>query len=609
MATKNNIGDEDFTNIVSTCKALVEKHAQRNDLFDDVEAAYFMQDSDLPTGSHIKETISPDGRNAVQSAVRLISAADPVWDVPDEYNTKDIKGVSSEIERLANSIWYAAGMVRKKPVHYDVVLSAILYGEVHMLVSLVKDMAELATNPGTKKRYQRLETISPVIFTVSNPKTGFPEFDDTGLIAFHSKNMRTVAQLRQEFGEDVETLLEGRKFTDKLEFNTYWDDTYKALWLTEFAEEPLVAIEHGLDYMPISATIVEGGEIFVEDDQDTRQPFLYTLLKSGFLKRLSLAYTSMYTSMFSVASNPTLVYRRNNPEKDLFIDYSTPGGIAYIDINESIDPMVKNAVDESILKGLEIAETKLTESTLYKQVVGEPMGANAPFSMVALLHQAGRLPLIPYQRMANVAISEAMSIGLNLLRGAKGVKKVSAMGKEGQTEFDIKKLPQVYQLLGFLDINLPQDERQNVVMATQATFGETPLVSREYARKNWLKIKQPDMEQEIVWAEKMADAKVNNKVQEILMQAQLAMQQQMQAGAGTAQGEQGMFPQGPQTGNPMEGLGAEGLAGLEDMANPSARPGVPGQPALFTGNPNEANPIAPNIAGEEPGDLNMRGMA
>jgi hypothetical protein len=576
----SKVSEDVQSEIMEKAKALEEKYQTRNLLFGEMEDVYFMKGTDLPDGDHVRETIAPDGRNAIQTALRLITATDPQWDVPDEYNTLDVKAVASNIENLCASIWYAAGATRRKPIHYSATLSALLYSEIHIMVALTKDLHDTAL-PEHQARYKRLMEITPLIFTVANPKTGFPEYDDTGLIAYNSKLDKTVAQLRSEFGESVETLLEGRKFTDKLVLNTYWDSLYKMIWLEEYPDEPLMAVEHGLDYIPISATLVEGDEFFVEDDQDTRQPFLYALHKSGFLNRLSLAYTSMYTSMFSVAANPTFIYMRNHPEKELLVDYSYPGGVAYLDPGERLEPMVKNAVDPSIIEGLRIAEEKLAESTVYKTIGGEPIGANSPFSMVALLHQAGRLPLIPYQRMTNIAIADSMKIGLSLLKSSGG-NKISAMGEEGKSEFNLKELPESYQLTAYLDINLPQDEAQNVQMATQATFGEKPLVSKEYARKRWFKIKQPDQEQEKIWAEELADAKNMIEVQNELMQAQ-----QEAMGGGMA--------------GPLGGGQAPAEA-LDVGANTNG--GVRATPV--DGNPNTPNINSPAVTGMLPGEESLK---
>jgi hypothetical protein len=77
-----------------------------------------------------------------------------------------------------------------------------------------------------------------------------------------------------------------------------------------------------------------------------------------------------------------------------------------------------------------------------------------------------------------------------------------------------KDIPETYELKCELDISMPTDERQNVVMATQATFGNNPLVPMKYARERWLKVTNPDEMQEEIWAEQIANLQVQSKLQQ-----------------------------------------------------------------------------------------------
>jgi hypothetical protein len=126
--------------------------------------------------------------------------------------------------------------------------------------------------------------------------------------------------------------------------------------------------------------------------------------------------TVLYSTVFAIGSNPMFLYKSNTPEKTLDIDWNNPGGVARIDRDEDLTSLTRNVIDPSVMDALTIAQEKITESTIYKQTLGEPLGANAPYSMVSLLSQSGRLPLVPYQRMASFAIGEAMRVGLDMYR-------------------------------------------------------------------------------------------------------------------------------------------------------------------------------------------------
>lgn len=546
--SKNITDIEIFQGVQEHATAMKGALSNRNTAFDEYEKMYLLEDDDLPAGSHIKKTLSPDPRNALMGAIRLLTATEPVWAVPRELNTPETFRVSTDIEKVASAIWWASSRVAKKPLHFDPVLSALLYGEIHMKATLTNDIVDKAETPAAKNRAGRVKQMTPVLIETMNPRNGFPEFDSLGLSAFYSEYQMKVSEVRAIWGEDASAQLGTKKRYEIVTYCEYWDDTYHYVWLLEDAANPILAVEHGLDEIPIIAQICEGSELFAGSQQESRQPFLYTMRKSGIWNRQNLELTSIYTNVHAIVSNPSFVYKRNADSKTINgqMDFSIPGGITYIDLNESIEPMRKEAIDPAILKALEIAEQKGIESTIYKQTLGEPLGANAPFSMVSLLSQSGRLPLIPYQRAASFAFSDIMKMAMRMMKGVGG--KISAVGNKGIIEYYAKDIPEVFELTCNLDISMPTDERQNVVMATQATFGTNPVVSMKYAREKILKITNPDEMQEEIWAEQLAAAEI---------QMQILQKQQ------------------PAQGMPPGEAGAQ-MAGAENTSTPGM--GVPGVP-------------------------------
>ena len=387
--------------------------------------------------------------------------------------------------------------------------------------------------------------------------------------------------------------MEDRKDYDEVEINEYWNNMYHAVWLTEYADEPIIASEHGLPFIPIVAQITEGSDLFVGEGQDTRQPFLYTLYKSNIWKRRNLSLTILYSMMNAIGTNPLFVYKRKNPEKHLDVDWSRPGGVIEIDSDEEFGSLAKQVIDDSILQGLDVADKMIEESTMFKQTLGAPLGANAPFSMVSLLSQAGRLPLVPYQRLTNFAISDAMKMAFEMVRLEGGNKEI--LGEEGMETLNAKDIPEIFEIFANLDISMPQDERQQVIMATQATFGEDPLVSKKYARERWLKIGQSDEMQEEVWGERFGNQQANMtfmQQQMILAQQQQMVEQQMQMQAqqqammpqqgGQMPGQQPMMPgqpqmqpQMPQPPMPGQQMPGEMQGMMNQLGNMSAQPGIP----------------------------------
>jgi predicted P-loop ATPase len=142
-----------------------------------------------------------------------------------------------------------------------------------------------------------------------------------------------------------------------------------------------------------------------------------------------------------------------------------------------------------------------------------------------------------------------------------------------------KDIPLRVDIRASLDITMPQDERQSVQTATQATSGDRPLMSLRAARERFLNIGQSDDMTKETWEEKLSE-----------IQLQMQFQQQMQAlqGQGQPQPGQTQTPM-PQQGQPTDSVPPELL---QQMQQQGAQPGLPlTEPMQPQGQPPEGMPV------------------
>jgi hypothetical protein len=593
----------DFASIQARSKRLEESQSQRNAMFQEMEDMYLLKADDLPTEDWIKETLSPDPRNSLLGATRLLCAADPTFSVPANSNVTAVKKTSSKIERFCAAVHSAICELSGRPYHYDASLSGLLYGELVLTVTLTSDLVANATSPAAKQQAEDASAKTPFLIDVINPTMCYPEYGPLGLRRFFSKQELIVGDVRDRWGEDQ---LQGREDDEKVNYCDYWDLTTHCTWV-ESEDVPLLQpTEHKLPFIPVVCAITEGSMLFYREGQQQRQPFLYTDWRSGLWNRKNLALTLMYSLSFAIGANPLWLYRRNNPAKTApEVDFSTPGHRVIIDTGEDYMPLARQIIDPSISAGLEIAERKSEESTIYRQTLGEPLGSNAPFSMVALLSQAGRLPLTSYQRMISWAIGKAFKIGLVMSKTISG-GKLKAQGSKGLTELTAADIPDQFNLEAKLDISMPQDDRQMVAVAMQATQGQKPLVSKRYARETWLKIGQSDdMDYEIAeenFLDQVGLVKAQMQVQQLVAQLQQANQQQQQMPAGAPNVAGPAEQAGPMPGQPMPPDLAQQMQG--NLQSTGAEMGLPGMPA---GAPMEPGQPGGNFMPGGPGQ-GMEGM-
>lgn len=553
---------KEFKDIQSYTDEIIAGYAERDALYIDIEDAYLLNEVDMPQKDWVKISMSPDARNKTLGAVRLLTAAEPKWTAPRDKNKDTLEEeIASDLEKAAAMMWTAAGRIKKTPLHYSAALSALLYGEIDIAIISVNELIKAETNPAKKNRLKKIAKKTPIIWEVLSPKVCYPVYDTFGLAAHVVYREMKIIDVENRIGPAAVDQLQGKNKTDVVDFYEYWDETYHVVWLGG-ESEPLLMDEHKLPMIPIASAIVEGGDLF--EDEYKWQPFLYTTVKSKTHARSSLIMTLMYSNAFATGANPVLVYETDDIDKPLTVDYDTPGGVLKIKRGESLTPLKREAIDQSMKELYQIAQQKSEESTLYSQTLGEPLGGNAPYSMVALLSQSGRLPLIPYQRMISSAITDAMMNGLDILR-TQGHRKFKVGTQETGIDLDLSIVPEDIELNAALDIEMPQDEFQQARIAMEVV--KNGLLSIERARERYLNIGQSDNETRQIYKEKYVDFLANlefqRKAQEAQMQQQMQQQQMMQ-------GQQGqmMPPQGPPQGMPPEMMG---------QMPPQMPPGMEGQ--------------------------------
>lgn len=511
----NKVDDAIYSEARSHAQELEQVYGARDTLFERYERMYLLDWQDKPNVDGVRVTISPDPRNKVLGAKRLLIATDPVFSVPA---SDDIDN-SDDIEQAATRLWVQAGRAARMPVHYMAVESALLYGEVHIAITSTADMVERAAK-GSKARMERLAAMTPYLFSIWNPRYGYPEFDIAGLRGYYRKVDVKVSELAGRFGEAVQPIVESHQLTDEVELSIWYDDVNWAVWVNT---QPIIAEPHELPFIPVSVTIT-GGSMLFEKPEQQRQPLLYTVEKSSMWERENLALTTLYTNLYNIAINPTFLHTAppGNPTKVLSPDFSKQGGVIDLEAGERLEPMVtKGILDPSFQQALQIAEQKLTESTIYSQALGEPLTGSPAFSTVALLSQSGRLPLIETQKLVGEAIADTMEKALLWYRSGKPCKALQIKPSD---------IPEYLQLDVQLDVDLPQDKLQMANIAGMLTRADNPLTTKEWARENILNIGQSTKMEEDILAEKMFEALAQQYLNQALAQQYLMKRlQQAQA--------------------------------------------------------------------------------
>lgn len=578
----------------------------RNDIFDDVEEIYFMDDPETEASAdrfdQVKLTLSPDGKNQLQGGVRLLTAADPVIALPDEFNVEIGKDVGSTLENYAKKMWGASGKFSGTPIHFDAVLSGMLYSDVDVEIISTQKLVDVHTGTGAKAKLARAKRAlsrTPIIFAARNPRDCYPVYDRLGLSEHYRERTVTAKWIRDNYGDSA--ISGNYKDKTKLKLCEYWNLEVHFIWIKEKTNSPIIQGDHKMEVIPIATTIAEGSTALWDDPEKQRNPFLYTLIKSGLWKRQNLALTVIYTMMYAIGANPMFIYKRNTPGKTMEISSDTPGRTIYLDEGEDFQSLLKQVIDPSLLTGLDIADNKATESTLFKQALGAPVGANSAYSMVALLSQAGRLPLVSPQRKISWLIADAVEKGFAIMRGQSGNQRVSFMGVPLMVAAG--QIPEDLEVLAELRISMPQDEVQAAQMAMALTQGDNPVLPLEWVHKHLFNEEDSGALRRQQWREKAGNMRFNEYQEQQRLKLLMLTQQiaAIQAGQGQISPNAGFEAGG--TISPEEQFMGGGGGNLQELQGPPEGP--TGRPSLGAGEQGASLTGPMNMPGPPMGEPNV----
>lgn len=526
----------EFKEIKQLAQETKNSFAHRNQINAEMEKLYWMQWDDegkvaRAVGDIVKITRSPRAANALDGMIRLLCASDPIFSVPNEHNTEITKVVSEKLEKFVTAMFTASGKVTGKPLHYEIVRSAVTFDEIHLQIQSTQELYKASIGTERERAAEHIAQRTPFIFKARHPSEGYPIYDELGLRYFYSSRKLRHIDITEAFGDkgkEVIRRLSGGKDTPFREATLHdvYDRVNRCVWVEGGGEEPLFHDKHGYPFIPIVATTIEGSDLFTEKEKQ-RHPALYNLYQSGIMERQNLFLTVLYTLLFSIGGSPMWVNYLHNPANPPVVDTSVIGGQINMRVGERREPMAKQVIDPALMGGWEIAQNLEMESTIYRQTLGEPLGANAPYSMVALLSQSGRLPLLMAQRMAGFAIGKAAEIALLIAKDEKAKPEVRSGGI--YAVITGKEIPKYFEIEAKLDIAMPQDLLNNVNAAVMATQGDRPLMTVAHAQEKFLQIGQPEEMQRAIWTENLVNLFYKDFTNR-MMQAQAQAAQAAQAG-------------------------------------------------------------------------------
>jgi hypothetical protein len=516
----------DFDKLETECNRRVNRHRERNIMFDAMKKMVFMQWDGQPGAPHIKATMSPDPYNTIMGICRLLISTDPrITVTPDSIDSTD-EEAADHLEKALKNLWGRVNKKRRWPVHYDAVMAASMFSEVCLQIGRTQDTVDMLEGRPEATLMKRYAQQVPYTIDVLDPATVYPEYGAFGLRSILRRYVRPMWQIREFWGNKADP--PGKPAIDPnttVEFNDYWDAENRVVWVK--GSDPFVNEEHGLPFIPFVSAIVTGSGMF-QEPVEQRLPLLYPLWKGEWWHRQNLSYTLLYTTM-TILGNGSWVSKTENGS-GVTLDLTQPTQQVPLKLGESIEPLGLQLLPNEITVAMDLASAKMAESSLPRVVFGESPSKTMSYSSLNLLSQGGRLPLVPIERQVGSALAEAFEIILKWVSYAKDdINLWSADKTPDLLAAEIN--PDHLEVSVTLKADIPQDKLSlaNVVsMLMGAKAGDgMPIISRRQASE-LLGNDQPDDELEQIVSEKLIGLYINAKITEKMTELQPQPEQQAQ---------------------------------------------------------------------------------
>lgn len=439
---------------------------------------YFMTNIEKPKNSGVdsndwKLTPSPAGRNSVIGMHRLLNTSDITIKIGDDVREAD------EIEEGLKTILRVSGEGGIGRVESDAALSAVLYGAVTVYAESIDDLLTIKSLPEYKRKHlEKKRKRSPFLLRLISTEESYPRFDEDMAIRHTWRYRIRGAELRNRWGVDTK---------DATEYVVY--DVFTPEWHIVWADGlgDIFADAHGLGCLPVF-TAYSGGTNLFNKPEEQNQSFLYAKAKGEMDKWENSLLTAIRTSIHRRGLLGAMYWidPDNAPEK-IQIDYQqgvlfAKGKVTAVN-DKIIDPLVFQ------VQGL-LADLNGT-STIQSATLGDNIG-NLPFSSLAMLSNAGKLPLVDPTRALEHVFSAVFSHILYRIKSENITNEL----------IDPAVLTDDVEVSVSLTAKLPQDSLRNAQVAQ--SLGD--LVSDEWKHSELLQVGNSEEMQKQSMKEQMRKA-------------------------------------------------------------------------------------------------------
>lgn len=481
----------------------VDDYGPRDTMFTELEQYYFLdqQKKDKEAEEEGIEVVRlPYGTSAVDLVMDLIGDAELGLTVPAASEGKRAKQLADTAEKYLLAVIQQSERAQKQSLMARAAWIIAMRGCVAGRVMGIDKWID-RDEDGSWRAGQKV----PLLLQLRDPLYVFPSFGLDGLAYVVERRKRTVKDLRRSLGEDV---LTGKKLTDEVQWEEYWDDTWFCYW----ADGSPVELGQGKGPWPHRYGGVPYSFEFARQTAKTEpdkrvRPFLKSV--QTVIDRMALLDSAEATFLLDYNGDALNIF------SEAEIDYDKrSGAVNYLEPTDRV---------EWLRTGRQPLETERAEmkynAQLQKATFPDAMYGMDPGRVMAgyalnLLNQSGQIRIKPIVNCLASFLGDLLENTLmvsenyltDLLGGPIPFHLVADReGEEGERfrsredlTLDAQQFGGWYQVEANLGELMPADQQANLMLALKSREpgpDGRPMLSWETAVDKWALVPSPADEQ------------------------------------------------------------------------------------------------------------------
>ena len=244
----------------------VETYSARNNLFNNIDKMFYL-DFAMPAGvpEWVLKVVSTDPHDAVLTTIRTFATVFPQFKIKPMLNNEDNRDRANEIETALAYNFYQAGRRSENSIVWDVVFSAVMYGEVAAQVVYLPYQEKILKAMGKEvnsNRAKAMKRFGDWAFVIHHPGNVFPTWSEYGLEDVLTVRVQTVDEFIASWGKKAEKLVDRKAYQEgKFDYVTsydYYNYERRCVW----------GVPSGVDTITTHPTVKGSGGVKIYDDEN-----------------------------------------------------------------------------------------------------------------------------------------------------------------------------------------------------------------------------------------------------------------------------------------------------------------------------------------------------